>query len=157
MTSQQCLDTETHVYLWPVGKVWFKRWGRDIPDDAVCTSIEWLEWWIWLCFSNSTFGIRPASELIPKKYVSHFISSVFYLSTNDRSKKIKQYAFCIEPHLISWSWPDFIEMNERLWSITFLVRFPSFLCAFNRGSRMRKGLKVPLSSTLPSQWKDFLS
>ena len=40
-----------------------------------------------LSFSNSTLGINPLSKLIPEKYVSHFVSTVFHLSIKDGGKK----------------------------------------------------------------------
>lgn len=64
----------------------FKRWGREGLDD-VHTSITAEVVAINLSFSNSTLGINPLSKLIPEKYVSHFVSTVFHLSIKDGGKK----------------------------------------------------------------------
>lgn len=61
----------------------FKRWERDVPDDVVGSNVTVEVVAIYLCFSNSYFGIIPASKVIPEKYASQFVSSVLHLSTKN--------------------------------------------------------------------------
>lgn len=61
----------------------FKRWERDVPDDVVGSNVTVEVVAIYLCFSNSCFGIIPASKVIPEKYASQFVSSVLHLSTKN--------------------------------------------------------------------------
>lgn len=59
----------------------------EVPNGVIYTTVAINVANVYLCLNNSFFGQMPAFKLILEKSVSHFISLVFHLRTNNWGKK----------------------------------------------------------------------